>query len=83
MINPLPPHSTRALRALAERGPLARSEIVTATGMTNERVHDALRSLKYRNLAGSQRTRSVYVWHLTPRGIRCLERMERAKELAA
>ena len=78
MINPLPPHSTRALRALAERGPLARSEIVTETGMSNERVHDALRSLKYRNLAGSQRTRSVYVWHLTPRGIRCLERMERA-----
>jgi DNA-binding transcriptional regulator GbsR (MarR family) len=58
MINPLPPHSTRALRALADCGPLARSEIVTATGMSNERVHDALRSLKYRNLAGSQRTQA-------------------------
>ena len=68
----LKPEPIRVLAQLADNGPSTRSELTADTD-----VHNALRSLKYRHLAESTCVGRTYTWHITPRGLRTLERLEK------
>ena len=68
----IPRASIQVLSRLADNGPSTRSELTADTD-----VHNALRSLKYRHLAESTCVGRTYTWHITPRGLRTLERLEK------
>ena len=68
----LKPEPIRVLAQLADNGPSTRSELTADTD-----VHNALRSLKYRHLAESTCVGRTYTWHITPRGLRSLERLQK------
>ena len=68
----LKPEPIRVLAQLVDNGPSTRSELTADTD-----VHNALRSLKYRHLAESTCVGRTYTWHITPRGLRTLERLEK------
>lgn len=69
-------NAVTALRSIGDNGPSTRGELVASTGMSSESAHNALRSLRFRKMAGSDRDGRTYTWHLTPRGCRALNRME-------
>jgi len=79
----IPPHAIAALVALGELGPSVKAQLVSETGLERELMHNALRSLRHRGMAAAmkatEKERRVFIWHLTPRGCRALDRWEGAQ----